>query len=370
MNQRGMGLVITVMLILVVAIVAVLVATSFSGSSIRDTAASGESAEALYLAETAVERALKRFATGTPCASLTDGAATELVAGSGRTFQITKAATTDFSGANLAPSLTQCRVEAEGKVSSSNVSRRVQAILDKNLAGGAIAGGANNEDFNDPAAAGAPSGWTLNPAGTFADNGGPDGTAPNCTRSAYVAKENTGGGANNRRASGSTNVTFAVTASSTTNVAFHSRVVTRSSAAGCPAGSAGPALPAGCTATADGTICFELTGTGGPGTWIGPYNTPATLVGGGCSPTSNPCEANYQASYPTKNLISMTMTGANSVSAFTYYMQLQNVTNGGGTPGTAGRKEMFLDSIEVWNDTAIGAARVQYWRDCTVASCP
>ena len=46
---------------------AVLVAASQSGGDIQATDANADSLQALFLAETGVERALKRFATGTAC---------------------------------------------------------------------------------------------------------------------------------------------------------------------------------------------------------------------------------------------------------------------------------------------------------------
>jgi len=353
-RQKGMGLVITVMLILVVAIVAVLVATSFSSSNVRDSGALADSTEALYLAETGIERAIKRFATGTPCdATLQDASATELIAGSSKTFQVTKAATTDFGGVALVPSLTQCRIEAEGRVGSSNVSRKLQAIIDKNLLGGA-----NNEDYNNPAAAGAPSGWTLDPATSFANNGGPDGTAPNCTRSAWLAKEAVGAAAANvRTASGTTSVQFTVTAGSTTTISYNRRTVP--SVAGCSATTPSGTFPCTVVAANDGTVCYQMTGTGGP--WTSASENPDTtgVAAGTCPSTFSPCSTSYSGS-PTKINLTMTMTGASSVTGFSYYMQLRR----------SGRKEIFIDNIEAVNDTAVGAARVQYWRDCTVASCP
>jgi hypothetical protein len=347
---RGAGLLITVSLVLVVAAFAIIVASSFSGSSIRDAAAYGESTEALYLAETAIERALKRFATGTACASLTDASAIELISGSGKTFQITKAATTDFSGTAFTASLTQCRVEAEGKAGTNNTTRRVQAILDKNLLGGA-----DNEDFNNPAAAGAPSGWTLDPATSFANNGGPDGTAPACTRSAWIAKEGSGAAAGAvRTGSGTRAVSFTVTAGSTTTISYHRRNVTAGT--GCASTTFGGTYP--CGGTNDGTVCFQANGAGGP--WTSSIDdSAATAVGGACPQTFNPCSSSYFGA-PTKISLTMTMTGASSVTSFAYYMRLRNT----------GRKEMFIDNIEAVNNTAVGAARVIAWRDCSVASCP
>jgi len=362
-RQRGMGLVITVMLILVVAIVAVLVATSFSSSSVRDTGALADSTEALYLAETGIERAIKRFATGTPCdATLQDASPTELIAGSGKTFQVTKASPNDFSGVALVPSQTQCRIEAEGRFGSSNVSRKLQAIIDKNLLGGA-----NNEDYNNPAAVGTPSGWALNPVTGFADDGGPDGTAPACSRSAWLLKTATAGtGAATTTGLGQTAVNFTVTGGSTTRIWFDYRVINPTSDAGCAAGTgSGPAVP-GCAASGgnQASMCFRLVATAGPVNSDVTLNTNSTITQARACPdpgtpsTFTPC----QLGFPVKGSVSMTISGGGTrtMTTFFYYLRLQQ----------AGRREIFLDNIEAVNNTAIGAARVQYWRDCTVASCP
>lgn len=366
--QRGIGLLLTVLLILAVAAFAVLVATSFSGSSVRDTAAQNDSTEAVYLAETAIERALKLFAAGTPCgAGLTDAVPVELVAGSGKTFQITKAVTTDFNSVALVPILTQCRVESEGKIGATNVSRKLQAIIDKNLLGGA-----NNEDYNNPAAVGAPSSWILNPVTGFADDGGPDGTSPVCSRSAWLVKTQT---ANvQARASAATPVSFTLTGGSVTTISFDYRINIRGPASTCAAGVAsGPAFPCSTIGGNDGLICFELTATAAPVSNLSTRlasNATISQGGVGCpdpgTPSAfTPCQNGYQAGFPTKGSVTLTDGGAGTrtMTQFTLYNLLRG-------PGATTRKEMFLDNIEAVNNTAIGAARVQFWRDCTVATCP
>ena len=94
--------------------------------------------------------------------------------------------TTDFGGGAALPANTQCRIAVTARVIASNVSRTIHAIVDRNLLAGP-----DNPTFNNPLTAGlTPSGWTgINPADAFAPNGGPDGTAPNCRRSAWTAKQ-------------------------------------------------------------------------------------------------------------------------------------------------------------------------------------
>jgi hypothetical protein len=198
----------------------------------------------------------------------------------------------------------------------------------------------------------------------YAMNGGPDGTAPNCRRSAWLARENAPAApANDRRASGTLNVAFTVTPGSTTTISFHRRFVTRG--AGCPANAAGPpALGFPCPAAAtQGTICFRMTGAGGPGVWTSANDdiNPAVAAIAACPSTFALCQTNYQAGYPTKiTLPGLVMVGATSVATFSYHMRVQN----------AGQKEMFLDHIEATNPTAVGAAHVKVWRDCSAATCP
>ncbi|MGH8704848.1 MAG: hypothetical protein ACREUO_05425, partial [Burkholderiales bacterium] len=242
-----------------------------------------------------------------------------------------------------------------------------QAIIDKNLLGGA-----NNEDYNNPAAAGAPSGWTLNPVTGFADDGGPDGTAPACSRSEWLVKTQA---ANvQARGSAATPVSFTVTGGSVTTISFHYRINIRGAAGACAAGAAsGPAFPCSTAGALVGLICFELTAT------TAPTSNPSTRLasgqtisqgGVGCpdpgTPSAfTPCQNGYQVGFPTKGSVTLTDGGAGTrtMTQFTLY----NLLRGG---GATTRKEMFIDSIEAVNNTAIGAARVQFWRDCTVANCP
>ena len=80
-----------------------------------------------------------------------------------------------------------------------------------------------------------------------------------------------------------------------------------------------------------------------------------------CPTPSTRARASYQAGVPaTKVTVNVPMTLAATVTQFIYYLQLQN----------AGRKELFVDHIEVTNNTATGGAQVRVWRDCSTVANP
>ena len=355
-RERGASLLIPVMLVITVAAFAVIVAANQSGADAYGSSAQADSVEALLLAETGLERAIKRFATGTACGALgetiTDLSSLGL---GGRTITVSNGLSTDFAGAALPSSLTQCRVPVSGRIDATNVTRSVHAIIDRNLLAGP-----SNFTFDNPAAAGAPSAWTLAPAGGFAANGGPNGAAPNCSRSAWLVK--TTAGNTTETGSGQTSVSFTLAGGSATTIAFHWRITNRGT--GCGALAAGPADPCGAAAGREGSVCFRATDSGGTNSTSGTINADATGTVGNvaCPVAFNPCESGYQGGYPTKATVAMTMGGAGTrtLTSFAYFLRLQR----------AGRREMFLDHIEAVNDTAIGAARVQLWRDCSMSTCP
>lgn len=364
-QQSGAGLLLPVILVITVAAFAVIVAASQSGSDVQGSDAQADSAEALYLAETGVERALKRYASGvancgavapTLAETITDLTQLGLGAASGRTITILEGLTTDLANppVALAATQSQCRVRVTATINASGVSRAIHAIVDRN-----ILEGPDNPTFNNPLLAGGPSGWVLNLASRFAVNGGPDGTAPNCRRSAWVARENAAAkAANDRRASGNASVALAITAGSKTSIRYHRRFITRGG--GCPATAAGPAIPCAAAAT-EGTICFQLAGAGGP--WTSANDNFGTVAGPGiaaCPTTFAPCETSYTG-FPAKIILpDLVMAGGTTITSVAFFMRAQS----------AGQKEMFLDNIEVTNPSAIGAAQVRVWRDCSSAADP
>lgn len=72
--QRGAATVMLALFLLVMVAFALLVALNMGASDITDSAAHDDATEALFLAESGIERASKRFANGTPCADLPEPA--------------------------------------------------------------------------------------------------------------------------------------------------------------------------------------------------------------------------------------------------------------------------------------------------------
>lgn len=373
-RARGAGLLVVVLVIVTVAAFAVVVGASQSGGDIQGNDALADSVEALYLAESGVERALKRYATGaancgatapTLAETITDLNQLGLGAASGRTITILDGLTTDFNNAALVSSQTQCRVRVTARINASNVSRTIHAIVDRNLLQGA-----NNPNFNNTSLAAAPDGaWTFQPANTYRDNGGPDGTFPNCRRSTWFVKTTAGAGA--VTASGTTTipvlpVPVTVAAPSTTTVYFHRRAVERGAHATCTAfaGAATFTCPAAANPT---TVCFRMTGTapGSPWTSTNSNFTPTVNIGAvACPYAPNPCSTNYSPAYPAKNSVTITIAAAaparRTINTVAYSIRLQNNN----------RREIFIDNIEAVNTTALDAARVHVWRDCSAAADP
>ena len=390
-SQRGVALLITVMLIIAVAGFGAIVAASISSSDITASSQQGDGVEALYAAETGIERALKRFNDGTACASLGEGPVTVTA---GRTFTVTSF-TTGFGSVPL--SATQCRLQAVGTVSASGVARTVQVVVDRSLVGGP----AVNAGFNNPpSAAGTPSGWT----GAFFDyTGGPDARTgpgvPNCTRAAYTVKADTGGSAANGSTAGNLNANFTVPAGTVVTITFDYRVVqiakgdnacTPTTGTDCTSvttkDTTNSPVPGG--GQGDAQICFSLTDTGSVTSWSrylavntgldlrGTGKNPAFAVTGTfpCAPTTQQagsnfyytsCSAGYQAGFPTsKGTLTVTVggTGNRTINNIGFNLNFK--------AGSAG--EVFMDNLvyTVPAGTAVsGATTVTEWRDCSVTSC-
>lgn len=373
-RQRGAGMLVVVLLVLTVAAFAVIVAASQSGGDIYGSDANADGMQALFLAESGIERALKRFATGSACGAALGETITDLgTIGLGTTTHrivIGTGLATDFAGVALPA--TQCRVPVTGTVLGRNISRTVHAIVDRNLLGG-ITGAVPptfNPAFNNPLTAGAPSSWTLTqPAGQtgYADNGGPDLEGATCSRAAYVLKDRT----NNyeSRAMGVATVNFTVTGGTATTVTFHYRINDRGANAGCLGGGAdvGPADICGGAGGNEGTVCFRTTDSAGTNSTVN-FNSNNTVTQAVACPDAGgisafaPCQTGYQAGYPTKGTTTITIGGGGTrtITSFRYMLRLQR----------GGRREMFLDHIEATNTTAIGAAHVRLWRDCSNALNP
>jgi len=373
-RQRGAGLLIVVLLLMTVAAFAVIVAASTAGGDIYGSDANADGMQAMFLAESGIERALKRFATGTACSAALGETINDLTTiglGNGTNrIVIGTGLTTDFTGVALPA--TQCRVPVTGTLLGRNVSRTVHAIIDRNLLGG-ITGNpfpVFNPAFNNPLTAGAPSSWTLTqPAGQngYANNGGHDLIGAACSRSAYVIKPLT----NNyeSRAQGVANVNFTVTGGTIATVTFHYRMNDRGPNAGCAGGGAdvGPTDICAGAGGNDFTLCFRTIDSAAT-TSTATLNANATVTQNVACPDAAgisafaSCQTGYQAGYPTKGSLNLTIAGAGTrtITSFVYMLRLQR----------GGRREMYLDHIEATNTTAVGAAHVRMWRDCSTAPCP
>jgi hypothetical protein len=407
-RQRGASLLIPVVLIVTAGAFAVIVAAGQSGADIEGTNAQAEGTEALFLAETGIERATRRFLAGSACsaAGLSENLANLATIGiaAGRTITISAGANSnrDFGGV-LLPA-TQCRIQATGRVTASNVSRTLQAIIDRtdNLIGGPLVAG-----FDNPAGAVNPAASWTGPAPVAGGSiGGYDYTGgntagvnpPNCTRSAYLVKPNAGGGTPAASTVGTAPVAFTISRPATVTVSFDYRIVrirdanddtcgTNSAAASCTVTS--PTIDATSPETAgngDGQICFTLRDSAGV-----TYNSTRAEVdasvdnsGGGnftvipptCAPTNQqlatnpdftPCSLRYNYSGGTGggSLLPATVRFTFAAGAPLSFDQVgfKMYRAAGGNAF-----EMWLDNIRVTPNATI--AGIAGWRDCSVSACP
>jgi hypothetical protein len=386
--ERGASLLIPVLLVITVGAFAVIMAASQSGSDIQGTDANADSIEALFLAETGIERAIRRYMAGGACtaAGLSENITDLSTIGitSGRTITITAGPNsgTDFNAVALAA--TQCRIQVTALVAGYNVSRTFQAIVDRadNFVGGPLIA-----SFNDPAGNVAPVSWT---GGAYDYIGGDDaGNEPNCTRSAYAIKAVGAGGAT-ATSQGSASVAFSVARPSTILATFDYRVImVASGSAGC---TTSPATGTSCVATnptldatspsgaGNGQICMTLRDTSGAN-WVstryealssfdasGTYNVtmpaclPGTQLGFGVA-----CSFFYDQSGGTvtgRGTVRFTITAGGSG-----VLSLDQLTFKLYVPGGGNAYEMWLDNLILQPSTG-AIAGVMAWRDCSVLTCP
>jgi len=386
-RQRGASLLIPVLVLITAGAFAVIVAASQSGGDIHGTDAQADATEALFLAETGLERATRRFLAGALCsaAGLNENLASLASIGiaSGRSITISAGADSDLDfNANPLPA-TQCRIQVTGLVAASNVSRTVQAIIDRNdnLAGAAPVAG-----FDNPAGAASPASWT---GGSYDFTGGAAaGVNPNnCTRSAYAVRPRQGGPVVAASSIGTAPVSFTVTLPATVLVRFDYRIVRigNSGNNACVSASGGGACPGAADLTGspsgaagDGEICFTLRDTTGAtydstkATVDQSANIGLTVVGPACTPTTQqlPTNANYTPCPAIYNLnagaaapafVRFTIAGAGTLTFDRIGFNLFIPTGGQA-------KEMWVDNIQVTPNATIGG--IAAWRDCTVNTCP
>jgi hypothetical protein len=158
-----------------------------NASSLTDSARLSRSVQALLLAESGVESAVRQYGTNGTCDATGVGVGSSSQ-GSG-SVSIDNAFTTDFSGVVLAAN--SCRIQVTG-TAADNTARVLQVIAQRSSN---LLPTSANANFNAPAgvcnpATCTPTGWLLSASGSslgtrWDDTGGPDGS-----RSAYVAKNN------------------------------------------------------------------------------------------------------------------------------------------------------------------------------------
>lgn len=377
-KQRGASLLIPVLLVITVVAFAVVVAAAQSGGDVQGSSAVADGVEALLLAETGVERAMKRFAQGTACAALgeTLGDLSSLgLAGRSITVSVGADSDLDFDLAALGPA--QCRIEVRAEVAASKVARTVQAILD--------VGSLGSHNFNTPAGAGAPAGWT---GGAYDDTGGPDpaGASPlGCTRAAYATRPRPGGFT--ASSAGTTPVSFSLTRPATVLVEFDYRIIQvgNSGSSVCITSAGGGACPGAADATSpggtDGEICMTMRDTPGGATYNSTSYGVAVSAGvantvspAACEPTTQhsptpgvytPCSTQYNisgAGAPQQGTVRFVFGGSGTISFDRVGFNLHIAGGGQG-------KEIWVDNLN-FTIPGGGIAMPRKWRDCSASACP
>jgi len=390
--QRGVVLLITVVLVIALAAFAATMIGSSASSDITDSSLQGYAVEAQFAAETGIERALKQWATGSACTAAGLAAANITVV-AGRTFTTTVRGTTDFDAVNLPSS--QCRIQVVGTVTGTSVTRTLQAILERNLLA------ASNPAFDGLPLVGpfVPTGWGGG-AGRWDSTGGPDpsppppnASPPNCSYSAYAVKaQNAVDGWNFGQFA--LNPQFTVSSGQTITVRFNYRLLRIGSAANntCATNPAVPALAppaartcAGAAASNDGQFCFGLRDTLGNVynstqanvvmASVAPIN--ATTVGTnppGClAPTTQQVPVSYgtctnlyqQGTTTAKQALTITIPAGAPATRTMQLVSWQIYLRASGNA-----REAWIDNIEFINSTGMKVARSQQWRDCAVQACP
>lgn len=380
-RQRGAALLLAVMLVIAIAAVGAIVAGSMSSSDVTDSRYQGAAVEALYAAETGVERAMREYASGvTACNAL---AGTQTVAAN-RTFTLLNGLTTDFSGVALPNPNTQCRIRVTGAVTNTT-ERLLHAIVDSSLLSGL------NPTFNAPLGTGSASSWTVTTGGQDY-TGGPDPStsAPtSCSRAIYAVKARDGSGGN----FGSTLATatlpnIQIAGGQTITVRFNYRAVELANgSAACNIQDAGSTNPGNATHV---QIRFSVTDNAGlpltsfsnvlafniaAGNSLRAAGAAVTGAAAPCTPTTQQvtawyagCASLYQAGTPaSKGNLTITVLGAGTrtLVAARVYIYLRAA---GGAAGNA--REAWVDNVEFINTTVTGVARTSEWRDCAVSTCP
>jgi hypothetical protein len=156
-KAQGVATLLAVMLLIVVAAFGLVLALAQSASNQTDATLQDDSVAALFLAESGLERAIRRLVSGAAAcdATLAEG---PIALGRGD-FTIAAGSNQDFNGAPLPPG--RCRVTVSGRVAPSGAARVVQAIVASGSSIGSVS--LTNGDFNSggPCPPSGPTAWTV-----------------------------------------------------------------------------------------------------------------------------------------------------------------------------------------------------------------
>lgn len=147
-RQRGVATLIAAVLLLSVVAVALFIGLLNANTNITNTSLQADGVEALFIAESGLENAIRRFNSGVAC-----DAALSLTATVGRgSFSIGNGST-----AGLAAQ--QCRVQVTGTITQSNTARTIEAVITRLTTGGSIVLG--NPGFETGGCPPGADGWTI-----------------------------------------------------------------------------------------------------------------------------------------------------------------------------------------------------------------
>lgn len=123
--QRGVVALMAVLFLLFMLGVVLMLAHQMAATDVHDSGVQNRSVEAVFLAESGLERARRRFFDGTACTALGVDGPHNLGQGS---FTVNSGATTDFDGVTVLP-VNQCRVQVTGRITATNVARTIEGII-------------------------------------------------------------------------------------------------------------------------------------------------------------------------------------------------------------------------------------------------
>ena len=128
LRQRGAVTLIGALFLIFVIIVLLNTVQRMAASDIMDSALQNDSVEALFIAESGLERAAWRFSTGSTCAALTGE-----TGNTGRgSFQVIATSTVG----------TLCRVRVSGSVQTTTVANTARRVIEGDFTPGSVPGGA------------------------------------------------------------------------------------------------------------------------------------------------------------------------------------------------------------------------------------